>query len=87
MVLQKTPYTFDVSVWELFWANWYGATIVFAKPGEHKNNQYLCELIREKKSFNNSFCSSMLKVYLSYICEDKALDLQPLRYVFAVERS
>lgn len=30
-ILQKTPYTFDVSVWELFWAHFYGACIVFAR--------------------------------------------------------
>ncbi|MCJ8272215.1 MAG: AMP-binding protein, partial [Psychrosphaera sp.] len=35
-VLQKTPYTFDVSVWELLWANQVGATIVMAEPEAHK---------------------------------------------------
>ena len=42
-VLQKTPYVFDVSVWELLWANWYGAKIVLAKPEGHKDSEYLYE--------------------------------------------
>ena len=32
-VLQKTPYSFDVSVWEFFWPLMSGATLVVAKPG------------------------------------------------------
>ena len=47
-ILQKTPYTFDVSVWELLWANWYGAAIVLAKPEGHKDVNYLTELINKE---------------------------------------
>src|SRR5207302_5160560 len=34
-VLQKTPYSFDVSVWEFFWPLITGACLVLAKPGGH----------------------------------------------------
>src|SRR2546429_1619853 len=34
-VLQKTPLTFDVSVWELFWPLMCGARLVVAPPGAH----------------------------------------------------
>ena len=44
-VLQKTPYTFDVSVWEFFWPVVTGAQIVFAKPEGHKDSNYLKQLV------------------------------------------
>src|SRR5215210_8131008 len=37
-VLQKTPFSFDVSVWELFWPLMTGARLVVAKPGGHRDN-------------------------------------------------
>ena len=37
VILQKTPYTFDVSVWELFWWSMTGAKVCFLKPGGEKD--------------------------------------------------
>lgn len=37
VVVQKTPLTFDVSVWEVFWPLMYGATLLMAKPEGHKD--------------------------------------------------
>src|SRR6202034_1905141 len=37
VVLQKTPYSFDVSVWEFFWPLMAGASVVLAVPGGHKD--------------------------------------------------
>jgi non-ribosomal peptide synthetase component F len=62
-ILQKTPYVFDVSVWELFWAHWYGASIVFAKPEGHKDSNYLIELINEQGITVMHFVPSMLSVF------------------------
>ena len=36
-VLQKTPFSFDVSVWEFFWPLLAGARLVLARPGGHKD--------------------------------------------------
>jgi non-ribosomal peptide synthetase component F len=36
-VLQKTPFSFDVSVWEFFWPLMTGARLVVAAPGEHRD--------------------------------------------------
>ena len=36
-VMQKTPISFDVSVWELFWPLLTGATLVVARPGGHQD--------------------------------------------------
>ena len=80
-VLHKTPYTFDVSVWELFWANWYGAAIVIAKPEGHKDCDYLYKEIVNNKVTITHFVPSMLDVFLEYIFSNKKY-LQELKTVF-----
>ena len=40
-VLQKTPFSFDVSVWEFFWPLITGAHLVMARPGGHRDSNYL----------------------------------------------
>lgn len=67
VVLQKTPYVFDVSVWELFWAHWYGAELVLAKPNGHKDSDYLNNLIINKKITTLHFVPSMLEAYNGYL--------------------
>lgn len=47
-VLQKTPFSFDVSVWEFFWALMTGASLVLARPGGHRDPAYLVNLIAEQ---------------------------------------
>jgi amino acid adenylation domain-containing protein len=63
-ILQKTPFSFDVSVWELFLPILTGAVLVFAKPEGHKDPQYLVELIQEVKITALHFVPSMLQVFL-----------------------
>ena len=45
VVLQKTPFGFDVSVWEFFWPLVTGARLVLARPAGHRDPAYLRELI------------------------------------------
>ncbi|MCP4659139.1 MAG: amino acid adenylation domain-containing protein, partial [bacterium] len=46
-VLQKTPISFDASVWE-FWAPlMVGAGLVLARPGGYRDPAYLCRAVRE----------------------------------------
>ena len=80
-VLHKTPYTFDVSVWELLWANWYGATIVIANPQGHKDCDYLYKEIVKNKVTITHFVPSMLDVFLEYLSSNKK-NLQGLKTVF-----
>ncbi|UZO80610.1 amino acid adenylation domain-containing protein [Aquimarina sp. ERC-38] len=68
-VLQKTPYVFDVSVWELLWGIWYGAKIIIAKPEGHKDNIYLQELIEREKITTLHFVPSMLDAYNNYLTD------------------
>ena len=63
-VLQKTPFSFDVSVWEFFWPLISGATLVMAKPGGHKDPAYLAELINNERITTLHFVPSMLQVFL-----------------------
>jgi amino acid adenylation domain-containing protein/non-ribosomal peptide synthase protein (TIGR01720 family) len=63
-VLQKTPISFDVSVWELFWPLMTGATLVLAAPGEHRDGERLCELIAEREVTTLHFVPPMLQAFL-----------------------
>ncbi len=63
-ILQKTPYTFDVSVWEFFLPLMTGATLVLAKPHGHQDAHYLIELIRKESVTVCHFVPSMLNVFL-----------------------
>ncbi len=64
-VLQKTPFSFDVSVWEFFWPLSAGACLILATPGGHKDSRYLVDLIREQKITTLHFVPSMLDVFLN----------------------
>lgn len=63
-VLQKTPFSFDVSVWEFFWPLMFGARIVIALPGGHRDTNYLSDLIRDKHITVLHFVPSMLNAFL-----------------------
>ncbi len=64
-VLQKTPTSFDVSVWELFWPLLTGARLVLARPGGQKDPTYLRELIGAQRITTAHFVPSMLSVFLT----------------------
>ena len=66
-VLQKTPYSFDVSVWEFFWPLATGATLVIAEPGGHQDAHYLAELISSQCITTMHFVPPMLDVFLNVI--------------------
>lgn len=63
-VLQKTPFSFDVSVWEFFWPLLTGAQLVIARPEGHRDRTYLAELIAEQQITVAHFVPSMLQVFL-----------------------
>ncbi|WP_244928105.1 amino acid adenylation domain-containing protein [Nocardioides sp. W7] len=63
-VLHKTPTTFDVSVWELFWPLQVGARIVVAEPGGHRDPRYLADLIVDERVDVLHFVPSMLRAFL-----------------------
>ncbi|MYM28287.1 amino acid adenylation domain-containing protein [Duganella sp. CY15W] len=65
VVLQKTPFSFDVSVWEFFWPLMSGAQLVVARPEGHKDPAYLGHIIRKTGVTTLHFVPSMLQVFLS----------------------
>lgn len=64
VVLQKTPYSFDVSVWEFFWPLNWGARLVLARAGGHQDPVYLGELLERERITMAHFVPSMLRVFL-----------------------
>jgi amino acid adenylation domain-containing protein len=63
-VLQKTPFSFDVSVWEFLWTLLNGASLVVARPGGHQDSAYLVKLIASQQITTLHFVPSMLQVFL-----------------------
>ena len=64
VVLQKTPFTFDVSVWEFFWPLLAGARLVLARPGGHRDPGYLAGLIAARGVTTVHFVPSMLAAFM-----------------------
>lgn len=79
-VLQKTPYTFDVSVWEFFWPLVTGAVLVMCPPGAHAHPGALIDIIRDRRVTICHFVPSMLRVFLDH---PQAGNCTTLRDVFA----
>ncbi len=91
-VLHKTPISFDVSVWEIFWPLLNGASLVVARPGGHQDSAYLAELIVQQKITVLHFVPSMLEVFLEQpgcgsvrlvICSGEALSVDLQERFFA----
>ncbi|RBL90134.1 non-ribosomal peptide synthase/polyketide synthase [Chitinophaga flava] len=75
-VLQKTTFSFDVSVWELFWPLIAGAKLVFARPEGQKDTDYLLEAIDRYGITTIHFVPSMLNVFLENITTGACSSLQ-----------
>jgi amino acid adenylation domain-containing protein len=64
VVLQKTPFGFDVSVWEFFWPLQQGACLVMARPDGHRDPLYLQEVIEREGVTTLHFVPSMLQQFV-----------------------
>ncbi|NJN68213.1 MAG: AMP-binding protein, partial [Chloroflexaceae bacterium] len=94
-MLQKTPNSFDVSVWEFFWPLMTGACLVVARPGGHQDSTYLVRLIQEQEITTLHFVPSMLQLFLQepgvegcrslrrVICSGEALPMDLQQRCFA----
>ncbi|WP_146188357.1 non-ribosomal peptide synthetase [Methylosinus sporium] len=74
-VLQKTPYGFDVSVWEFFWPLTVGARLALAPPNDHRDPRSLRAIIEREQVTTLHFVPSMLQTFLN------VPDLPPLTTV------
>ncbi|MEO7327862.1 MAG: amino acid adenylation domain-containing protein, partial [Minicystis sp.] len=79
-LLHKTPFSFDVSVWELLWPLTTGARLVVARPESHRDTAYLARIIREQGITALHFVPSMLRAFLD---EPGARACRSLRRVFS----
>ena len=75
-ILQKTPASFDVSVWEFFWPLLTGARLVLVKPGGHQDPAYLISLIIEQQISVVHFVPSMLAMFLAEPGAERCLSLR-----------
>ena len=94
-VLQKTPFSFDVSVWEFFWPLIQGARLVIAAPGEHREPDKLIATIERHQVTTLHFVPSMLQVFIHepgverctslrrIVCSGEALQADAQYQVFA----
>ncbi|MDG4858134.1 amino acid adenylation domain-containing protein [Streptomyces sp. T-3] len=78
-IVQKTPFSFDVSVWEFFWPLMFGASILMAEPGVHRDPLALAETIRSEQATVAHFVPSMLDIFL----QSEVGALPDLRLVFS----
>nr|WP_237421983.1 non-ribosomal peptide synthetase [Gordonia sp. SID5947] len=82
-VILKTPYTFDVSVPELFAPLFAGARMLIARPGGHTDPGYLADVLEAERVTSVHFVPSMLSVFLDVVDHTALSRLTSLRYVFA----
>ncbi|WP_057389853.1 non-ribosomal peptide synthase/polyketide synthase [Pseudomonas aeruginosa] len=94
-VLQKTPFSFDVSVWEFFWPLRGGALLGVASPGDHRDPAKLVDLINREGVDTLHFVPSMLQAFLQdedvasctslkrIVCSGEALPADAQQQVFA----
>jgi amino acid adenylation domain-containing protein len=78
-VLQKTPFSFDASVWEFYAPLLAGGQLILAKPSGHQDSNYLVELIAEQKVTILQLVPSLLQLLLE---EKNIQNCQSLRRVF-----
>ncbi|MEU7114581.1 amino acid adenylation domain-containing protein [Streptomyces sp. NPDC046182] len=63
----KTSYGFDVSTWELYWPLYYGARLVVARPGGHRDPAHLVELTEKYQVTTLFFVPTMMEVFLAEV--------------------
>jgi amino acid adenylation domain-containing protein len=84
IILQKTPFTFDVSVWELLWWAAEGARVCFLVPGGEKDPAVIADTIERVGITVIHFVPSMLNAFLEYVkTVNAAAKLLNLKQVFA----
>ena len=80
VIIQKTPFTFDVSVWEFFWTLQVGARLFIAPPDAHRDPEVLATLMARRSVTVAHFVPSMLAVF---VAEPAAAAIDSLRMVIA----
>ncbi len=83
VLLQKTPVTFDVSVWELFWWSFVGASLVLLEPEGEKSPETILATIKKYGVTIIHFVPSMFSTFLTFLDSiPHSGDLASLKTVF-----
>ncbi len=84
VILQKTPYTFDVSVWELFWWGIVGGTLCASKPGEHFLPAKILNETEKNRVTHLHFVPSVFDLFLTYLENNREEEkkFNSVKYVF-----
>jgi len=98
-VAQKTPYSFDASLWEFFVPWMVGASVVMARPGGHQDSAYLRSFLQEEAITILQLVPSMLHVLLQetdftacnmlrhVFCGGETLPLETLRRFYSLSQA
>ncbi|WP_113970949.1 non-ribosomal peptide synthetase [Rossellomorea aquimaris] len=84
VIMQKTPFTFDVSVWEIFWWTLSGSKVFLLNKDEEKYPEQVTNEIYKNKVTTMHFVPSMLNAFLSFLEENsnELMKLKSLKWVF-----
>ncbi len=83
-ILQKTNYTFDVSVWEFFWGVFAGCSLYLLKPGDESDPEKIVDTINHAEVTVLHFVPSMFAAFLEYAGQSQAAaKLSSVRYIMA----
>jgi amino acid adenylation domain-containing protein len=83
IIMQKTIYTFDVSIWEIFWWSMYGASVFLLEPKKEHNPKVIVDSIIKYGITVTHFVPSVFRMFLDYIeikCNQEKLSY--LKYIF-----
>ena len=82
VVAQKTPCSFDVSVWEFWWPFIAGARLVMAEPEAHRDPQAMQQFFAHYGVTTTHFVPSMLAAFVASLDADSVAACRTLRRVF-----
>ncbi len=84
VILQKTPYTFDVSVWEHFWWGICGGVLAVSRPGEHFLPAKILEEVSRNKVTHIHFVPSVFELFLNYLeaHKEETVKFDTVKHVF-----
>ncbi|MCL7693666.1 enterobactin non-ribosomal peptide synthetase EntF, partial [Klebsiella pneumoniae] len=82
VVAQKTPCSFDVSVWEFWWPFIAGAQLVMAEPEAHRDPQAMQQFLARYGVTTTHFVPSMLAAFVASLDADSVAACRTLRRVF-----
>ncbi|GAA3084308.1 non-ribosomal peptide synthetase [Streptosporangium carneum] len=84
VILHKTPFTFDVSVWEIFWWSIAGASVATLPNGDERDPERIIRRIEQSGVTTLHFVPSMLQAFLGFLAAtDTTARLASVRRVFA----